>query len=118
MPTTKKQNTGFDRKKLVSELGFSKNQRTQKEFAKDKFDRIKFVSYTKTLLDEPELVVEITFSYERKALKDKWKESHPVYVALCVENAVDVPLPKIRNNYQLSNFIASLESAINLGIKG
>lgn len=106
----------FDRKKLVSELGFRKNTVTSCDRGKVLFDNNKFVFYTKKLLKDPELIVEISYSYEKKKKDGKWLLYGKPYVALCVDAAVDIPLPKIKNNEDLARFISSLALAIELGI--
>ena len=109
----------FDRNKIDTELGIGKNTIMSYEgriSRLNNFDNIKFVSYTKKLLKDPELIVEISYSYERMKRDGKWLLYGKPYVALCVDAAVDNPLSKIKNNDDLARFISSLALAIELGI--
>jgi hypothetical protein len=106
----------FNRKKLLSELGFWENTITTSDPSGRKFDNCKFVTYTKKLLKDPGLIVEITYSYEKKKRDGKWLLYGKPYVALCVDAAVDIPLPKIKNNEDLARFVSSLALAIEFGI--
>lgn len=105
----------FGRRKLVSELEFRKNTVTSSD-ANSKYDNNKFVSYTKRILKNPELIIEVTYYYERKVRDGKWVEYGKPYVALCVDSAVDIPLLNIKNNADLTNFIGHMDMAIKSGI--